>query len=422
MRRIVGQFLFLLALAGLVGCVADTKLSDRSNFLNTTLTTYAGQQVIGYPVGVFNINDQLIGIAYDDNDYVTIWNGDAANLNYGFLEQTKNQFQFKILFRADQTVEEKPIRGMRFFQFEISSDRLDSFTFPVHSVVDFGDGLIQKFDTVTPWDSSLQSYRVFTGQVDHFIGVSRLNTFGFGLYLSNPVYAAVKTYADNSTKTVTVYHSDNDYYFYNDNMYSPSTATELDNLRGNLPLRTKGMQFTSTTRPTFNTFNNLNLLEIAPQIEYFNMRDGDGINYFNNYNFQQSYYGSALFFFNKLEAIDFGSHSSVVDGVTVMDRLEGQDLVTVFPMLRSFAIRQGQYSDNLNFKIPNFKTVLITNDGTGTMTADDFDRILIELDGVKTDMGGILCLFDMTRTAASDAAYYSLLAKGVSIRTVTWTY
>lgn len=152
------------------------------------------------------------------------------------------------------------------------------------------------------------------------------------------------------------------------------------------------------------------------------MRDGDGINYFNNYNFQQSYYGSALFFFNKLEAIDFGSHSSVVDGVTVMDRLEGQDLVTVFPMLRSFAIRQGQYSDNLNFKIPNFKTVLITNDGTGTMTADDFDRILIELDGVKTDMGGILCLFDMTRTAASDAAYYSLLAKGVSIRTVTWTY
>lgn len=379
-------------------------LSSYSNFvpknLNSTITA-------GYPSGVFNINGVLIGNANNESELAALWNADPENSTLGTLSPDgTGSFKFKA--KNGQTAPEK-ILAMRYFQFDLAWDLIDTMSFPQDSIVDFGDGTIQKFDGTTPFHASIHSYATFNGNIATYLSNSANNVPGSSFTLNNPVYAIYKTYIDKSPKTITVYHSDNDYYLYTDNNFNlPQNGSSLmSNLRGHMPRFFKGAQFTGTQQSSFNTFQNVNYNEFKNNFQYIEMRFG-GATAFTNYNF-------GFLDFPNLIAIGFGTFLSSYPGL-IKDIIGTTEIHTKYPLLKSVAIKHSQYSSDLNLSIPNIQQFLLFNYGEASvLTAADCDNILITLDSVKSDTGGRIYIQGCTRTSASDTATANLRAKGVDV-------
>jgi hypothetical protein len=53
-----------------------------------------GLKVAGYPVGVFNVNEVLLGNATNATEYLNLWNQDASNAALGVLRLTSNPLEF----------------------------------------------------------------------------------------------------------------------------------------------------------------------------------------------------------------------------------------------------------------------------------------------------------------------------------------
>jgi hypothetical protein len=370
-----------------------------------------GLKVAGYPVGVFNVNEVLLGNATNATEYLNLWNQDASNAALGVLRLTSNPLEFSFKAKSGRTAPNW-VTGMRYFQFDIAHIKLDSMSFPDRSIVDFGDGLIQTFDAASAIDPSLTFYQTFNaGTIIAHVYNTSLNVAGASFTLANRVVVYKKTYVNSSNKVVTIYHNDNDYLFYNDNMDAGEAGGFLMNFRGKLPLNTKGIMVTSTNQPTFNTFAAVNLNEFKNNVEYFCLRSGaiNPLYWFAGYNY-------GVLDFPNLKMLDLGTQEAsyvqkakeVIGTTSIMSR---------FPKLFSFALRSSQYTNDLSFQIPNFKQFYLRNDDNSLIAAD-YDRILIELDQNKLDTGGKIGLEGGSiRTTASDSAVVSLMAKGV---TLTW--
>ncbi len=402
-------FFILIATLGFFSCnrTSFIDISSRSPG-NVDLKNNLGVNVSTYPVAVLNLNEAIVGVAHDDPDYVAVWNSDPVNAAAGKLEvsDTTSKFTFTPADPSNALIPQ--VTAMRYFQFDIAADRIDSFSFPEGSRVDFGDGVLQKFDATTPYHSSITLYQSFSGVVGTYVISGNHNVPGSTFTLNNPVYAVTKMYTDSSFKTITVYHNDNDYYFFNDNAGAVETSHLISNFRGHLPIHTKGFQFTSTQQSSFNTFVNLNLSEFVGNVEYFGMRWGFTGNIFTNYNF-------GVLSFPNIKSIDFGGHAT--NNGLVKSMSGTSDLVAKYPHLISIGMKQSQYSSDLNLAIPNIQQFIMHNYDTGNiLLPTDYDSILIQLASVKNNMGGIIYIIGgNNRSAASNAAVAALQAKGMTV-------
>lgn len=55
-----------------------------------------GNETTSYPVDVYNVNEELIGVANTKAEYITIWNSDPANQVIGTLTNSLGPFGFKL--------------------------------------------------------------------------------------------------------------------------------------------------------------------------------------------------------------------------------------------------------------------------------------------------------------------------------------
>jgi hypothetical protein len=62
-----------------------------------------GNDVPGYPVNVYNVNEELIGTAINKAQFITVWNSDADNQLVGTLENLIGPMSFKLLLNRGQT-------------------------------------------------------------------------------------------------------------------------------------------------------------------------------------------------------------------------------------------------------------------------------------------------------------------------------
>jgi hypothetical protein len=62
-----------------------------------------GDDVPGYPVDVYNVNEEMIGVANNKNQYITVWNSDPDNQLIGTLENLIGPMSFKLKLNRGQT-------------------------------------------------------------------------------------------------------------------------------------------------------------------------------------------------------------------------------------------------------------------------------------------------------------------------------
>ncbi len=373
------------------------------------MQTIEGTATRSYPVGVFNVNQKLLGTAIDNDSYAAMWNIDASDSALGVLIPTTTSLGFDFKPKSGQ-VAPTTVIGMRFFQFDFSWNALDTMSFPQDSIVDFGDGVIQRFDGVASVDMSLTQYRApFIGVQETYLANSAYSAPGSNFTLNNYVYSYYKTYADYTLKTITIFHCDNDYFLYDDNRFTlPANGNDLlSNLRGNLPHGTKGAMFTGTEQQNYNTFKYINYAELKENLQYFELRSG-GAKYFTNYNF-------GTLDFPNLVALGLGTTYSAFPGL-LKNIIGTTDIPGKYPKLKSIEFKHSQYSSDLNLKIPNVQKFLLFNPAEASvLTATDCDRLIVNLDSVKHDTGGYIYIQGCTRTSASDTAAADLRSKGVTL-------
>jgi hypothetical protein len=61
-----------------------------------------GNETTSYPVDVYNVNEELIGIATTKAEYITVWNSDPANQAVGVLGNGVGPFSFTLVLNDGQ--------------------------------------------------------------------------------------------------------------------------------------------------------------------------------------------------------------------------------------------------------------------------------------------------------------------------------
>lgn len=79
-----------------------------------TLKTFLSTNTSSYPVGVFNIDGDYLGIATDQTNYISTWNSDLSNQTQGTLSAGTTQFTFKITNSATIT----QVTGLRYYEYK----------------------------------------------------------------------------------------------------------------------------------------------------------------------------------------------------------------------------------------------------------------------------------------------------------------
>lgn len=178
-----------------------------ANFSNT----------IGYPVGVFNINGTLIGNASTAAEFVTLWNSDALDIQRGTLSTGSDPLHFNLTLNSGQTVL-NAVTGRRYYQYDFSGNSI-SVSSDAGAYVDYGDGA-----------------------------------------KGNPGGGS-HTYADMTTKTITIYHNE-------EASGNPALGinSQLRNFRGNIQQNITRLIFTATDPSVFTTdgitnWGNINSLQ-----------------------------------------------------------------------------------------------------------------------------------------------------------------
>lgn len=67
------------------------------------MKTLDGSNPYNYPVIVFNVNEDAIGLAMDKAQYVSVWNSDFDNRQIGVLSGLPGPFSFQLQVRNGQT-------------------------------------------------------------------------------------------------------------------------------------------------------------------------------------------------------------------------------------------------------------------------------------------------------------------------------
>jgi hypothetical protein len=66
------------------------------------MRTLAGAEVYFFPVTVYNVNEEPIGVANDKQEYINIWNSDYANNKIGILAGLIGPFSFQLHLKPGQ--------------------------------------------------------------------------------------------------------------------------------------------------------------------------------------------------------------------------------------------------------------------------------------------------------------------------------
>jgi YD repeat-containing protein len=379
-----------------------------------SMQTFNGTNTIGYPVGVFNVNGQLIGNATTSAQFVTLWNGNATNQAIGTLAATADSLKFNLTVNAGKSPP-PGVTGCRYYQVDISYNRIDAVLTFNGIYANFGDGV------TTPLGS-----------------LFNLNSLPANTVLKAAVYSGVAfnylvhSYPDNSLKTITIYHNDDDACSWFDNYFLPSTTqTLLTNLRGNLPQFTNRIGGSSYQQASMTSLAGITNWSSISSVIYFRMTSGDaGVTAFQNVSFPQNFMAN-----NKdLEHIwtSYGGYyaSGCRDTTFKLSRLKS-DWNTYFTKLNFLVISDEHWNRENLSGLPNLKTIAIvagtqlrTNQNIATnppipIPSSVIDNIIIQVaaGSGQTVTGGAISILGGggQRTAASDAAVTFLQAKGWTI-------
>lgn len=378
------------------------------------MQTTNGSNTLGYPVGVFSVNKQLLGNATTQAQYVSIWNGNAANQAVGVLSAGADPLKFNLQLNTGQAVPFAVI-GLRYYQFDLSYTNLDAVRVTNGEYVDFGDG------------NKLQLGSSFSA--DALPGNTTANYFSGS---TNPYI--IHTYPDTTQKTITFYHNDVQEVQGLDNFNNPATSlTKIKNLRGNYPQYTTGLNGSSYQQASAHTVANITNWSTISSATNFSWGMGDGVNPNTNMNFAQDFYAN-----NKGLKRIFTSYGGYYlagyrDSTFKISRLKS-DWNTYFTNLETISISDEHWNrENISSlaKLSSFTLVAGTLHHTNNSSTDSpvaipvsvLDNVIIQIAagaGQNISNGQIFLITGgTTRSSASDAAYNQLLANGWTI-SISW--
>lgn len=387
-----------------------------------TMRTLTGIPTPGYPVGVFSVSNKFLGQATSDTQFAQLWNTDAENLALGALTATDTARVFSLALSASNLQKATPIvpvavTGHRYYQVDIvGNNLLDVLTCPLNSFIDFGDKTPIQFidvNSVADYDVSggVKPNKWFRTQVkpgDRVYGWLR-----GGYEATDPaIYWEMGQgqrsfgywYAASGNYTVTVYHPEGDFLFWTDNRYGTTANQKLANLRGNFPAGMRIFSPQGTTQATMNTWANINMSEWKSKLEYFGYRWDGGSNNNNMAAF-------VLKDFSAIRMLDLTWQTSTAIPIT---QLTGGslDIGATWPNLVSLHFCYQNYVVGVDLsKLFKLKEFFFTGN---TNSPNEIDNYWMALANCMNIPGGRIKIYN-TRTAASNAAYAALMAKGISV-------
>ncbi|MBS1598424.1 MAG: hypothetical protein JST75_09360 [Bacteroidetes bacterium] len=204
-----------------------------SNCFILPMQTFNGSNTLSYPVGVFNVNESLVGYASNQAQYISLWNSNPSNQSIGVLAAGADSMRFNLTVNSGVNFTSRII-GCRYYQYDFNSVTLDCISNANGSYVDFGDGTSMRMGN-SIYDRSPVTLAPNTSQ-------TFVPEYGFAAFWgSGPgIQGYVHSYPNSNSKTITIFHNDDNsdptiwHAAYGD------ISFYLSNVRGNFP---QNMQF-----------------------------------------------------------------------------------------------------------------------------------------------------------------------------------
>lgn len=342
-----------------------------------------------YPVGVFNVNGVYLGVADDQEEYITIWNSDLDNNEQGTLEAFGDQFTFKIDEKATIT----SVIGLRFWT--ITLDSASGFLYLSDDThVELANGTVVKSE-VSP--VGIPSSEFWMTTVQTMPGVNQVT-------ICPDTFRKVPVTIGN----LRIFHNEKGSYA------SMSVGHLWRNNGGYLPPNVKVISFYRITQnlDTFNfkPENYVNYTTATKDVELFQVNG-------SHFNWSEDY----ISHMSKLKAFQFVMNGA--DNSNRFFRRYGLN-ETNHPALKQIIIRYNNQPSLGDFIISDMSVLAsvswgIDFNGSRINTSVDLDNCIIGLSqsiGPAAVPGGTVCgvqLFvNVLRTSASDAAVAQIQSLG----------
>jgi hypothetical protein len=383
-----------------------------SNCSILQMTTLAGTNTLGYPVGVFNVNGQLLGNAATQSQYISLWNADTADAHRGTLAAGADPLHFQFTLIPGKTI--PAITGCRYFQMDIAWNNINSIRSCNGDYVDFGDGTGMHLAAHVTDSLAVLAPNTTQTQAAH----PEWN--GYTWYY-------IHSYPDNSLKTLTFYHSEQATKIsgLDNNGYPASSLPHLRNLRGNLPQYTSNLGGSCYQDSSMSTVAGITNWNTIHSIKSWGHGSGDvGMTPALHLGYAQDFMAGN----RDLEAIGLAYPAFIgcFDSTFRISRLKS-DWNTYFTHLKSLYISDALWNREDLSGLRELNAIYIiagrekyTNDPTNNpqipIPSSALDNIFIQVaaGAGQTVTNGYINLYSggPDRTAASDAAVATLLAKG----------
>lgn len=383
-------------------------LSCGPNCYVIKLQTFTGYNTPAYPVGVFSVNKEYIGIANNATEFISLWNSNTSNQSRGTLSgSASGDFQFN--FTATENANIPPVvYGLRYYQFDLSHTVLDGVRVFNGAFVDFGDGT-----------------RMAIGNE---LNINNLpaNTSVFG----NNFKYILHNYPNSNTKTITIFHTEDNSNTVFDNYNNPATSLGLiSNLRGALPQYTNSVGGSSYQQASMLSMDAITNWSTMKDVLYFNLNQGDGVNPCRNINYSQDFmanntklqsiittgggyylagYRDANFKISQLKT-NWNTYFTNLQQLHISDQHWNREDISALTKLNSVMLVAGT----------TLNTNDIANNAPVAIPSSVIDNLLIQVaaGAGQTVSGGTITIISSgtSRTAASDAAVSTLISKGWTI-------
>jgi len=241
-----------------------------------TMQTMAGTNILGYPVGVFDVHGKLLGNAAGPSQYVTLWNNDTADSRIGTLAMGGDSLHFNLALNSGQTLP-SGVTGCRYYQVDLAWNQYDGLRNSNAAYVDFGDSIGITLPTNPADVATLPAYTTYG------------TAFSGGEENENVTYY-IHAYRDTTLKTITFYHNDDAINGHLDNLNSPaSSLMKLKHYRGNLPMNLNIFGGSCYQQPSMNSVDSILNWPSLHSITYINILNGDAINPCKNMAYAQDF-------------------------------------------------------------------------------------------------------------------------------------
>lgn len=388
-----------------------------SGCYSVAMQTFAGTNTLSYPVGVFDVNGNLVGNASNASAYVSLWNTGTADARVGTLSLGQDSMHFNLALNAGQTLPAS-VTGLRYYQMDLAWNQIDAVRQFNGAYIDFGDGTGIR---MPPNDSDTPA--IHPPNTTYYPSVDNV-------YMNPavPNYYFVHSYPDTSLKTITCYHNDAAENSDFDNDLSPaSSLTRLSNLRGNLPAHTNSIGGSSYQQASMTSLQGVNNWNSITSVQYFRLNNGDfGINSCLNISYPQDFMAN-----NKsLKSIQtrWGYIFGVGDTTFKISRLKS-DWNTYFTQLQSLSISDRDWNHENLSSLTHLNAFSLTpNDANGGISPNGpftpldssvIDNVLIQIAagaGQTVNNGAIAIVTGGSGpTSASRTAMSLLISKGWQI-------